>query len=57
MLIEQYNEDIKMFECFNSNLKWWAFTGYGKTKKETYVDCFSKPILKNRPSAFITSAV
>ena len=48
MLIERYNEKTKEFECFNSDLKFITFTGYGKTKEKAKVNYFLKgPKVKN----------
>ena len=42
MLVERYNEKTKEFECFDSDLEWIAFTGYGATREIARYAYFSK---------------
>ena len=42
MLVERFNKKTKEFECFDSDLEWIAFTGYGTTREIARYAYFSK---------------
>ena len=47
MLIERYNQKTNEYECFDDNLKYIVFLGFGKTKEEARSAYFLTQIIKN----------
>lgn len=38
------------YRAYDKRFNWIALSGFGKTKKEAYINFFTNPIFKSRPS-------
>ena len=55
MLTERFNDKTNKFECFDSELEYCAFMGFGDTKEQAKINYFSISITKN-PTQVISLA-